>query len=403
MKTVFIVCKKRLSYFNFKNIPGITKFNLILISLNSEKQNISTSVLNCFESYFFVDDLDEKTIKNIIQAVKERLKLNNDFKIICLDETLLLSIAKLREIYNIVGAKYNDLLPFRDKLLMKEKLKNSNVNVPKFIKLDKNSECENFDQLYESIVKLTSSPFIIKPVDGASSINTIKIENKNQFLKLNLKNGDLYEYEAEQYIDGTLYHVDGLFFDKKVIFSSVSENINPCLTFTVGKITGSIPLQKEDKIAEKMLSECNKVIKCLLLPDGAFHAEFFLTKDNKAVFIEIAARPAGGPIVETLEKSFGINLYESILRRELNMQIKVNVTNNTYFGWAYLPIRLGVVEKLDLPKLISHHKIDWEIQLGENIVSMPVSVTGKKAGVLQFWNKDYVMLRQDFDYLRQYY
>lgn len=403
MKTIFIVCKKRLNYFNFQNISEIKNFNLILITEKNALKGLSSDFLDYFQSYTFIESFDEKSIDTLIGQYIVELNLANNFKIICLDETLLLLVAALREKYDIPGAKYHELLAFRNKVMMKKKLQISGINVPRFVSLEEYSAEKDPIKLYEAIKQTTSVPFIVKPVAGASSLGTCKIENKEQFIEWHSTNDNLNSYEAEEYIDGIMYHVDGLYFDKEIIFSAVSEYINPCLAFTYGKTIGSIPLQNTSPIYQKLTLENNKIVQQLALPDGAFHTEFFLTKNNISVFIEIAARPAGGPIVKTLEKSFDINLYESILKYELGLPFSTIKTNKLLCGWAYLPIGLGVVNEIRYPQIISPHNIIWEVESGEYITTHPTSVIGKKAGILQFWNQDYIALQSDFNYLRHDY
>lgn len=109
--------------------------------------------------------------------------------------------AKLREKYKVAGQNLQSALEFRNKYTMTKKAQDSGLDVPKFVQVN------NVYDLIKASKKL-GYPFIIKPIDGMGSMNTYKISNFDNLMRI-AKKEIIENYLAEEYINGhyiTLMH-----------------------------------------------------------------------------------------------------------------------------------------------------------------------------------------------------
>jgi len=129
----------------------------------------------------------------------------------------------------------------------------------------------------------------------------------------------------------------------------------------------------------------------------------FIKSDGEIVFLEIAARPAGGEIVNTLDKTFGFNLYEQTLRNELGLTVCFNTMKNpSYHVWVYLLLPEGKIKQTNTPQFKSHFEIAWNVAIGDTITYSSKSVLRKKAALVTLSNSDFDVLYNDFINLKTF-
>ena len=133
----------------------------------------STSFLfiESFENY--VDNVDVE-----IKAIQLSKKYNIT-NILSISEFDVVRSAKLREILHCPGQSLISAEAYRDKLLMKQLLHGSSVNIPKFEKVISKAQVENF-------VQQTNYPVVLKPIYGSGSMDVFIAKNQQDidtFLK----------------------------------------------------------------------------------------------------------------------------------------------------------------------------------------------------------------------------
>ncbi|MEZ4819034.1 MAG: ATP-grasp domain-containing protein [Bdellovibrionota bacterium] len=72
-----------------------------------------------------------------------------------------------------------------------------------------------------------------------------------------------------------------------------------------------LPYDLADKTKTKILSLNQKIIEALKIEWGMTHAEYYLTKEGKVLFGEIALRPPGGYIMDLLKNAYGFSPWEA--------------------------------------------------------------------------------------------
>jgi len=186
---------------------------------------------------------------------------------------------------------------------------------PKFVSLF------NYEVLDE-FMKRTSSPWMLKPRTGASSMGIKKLHDPETVWRaiaaLDARE-QFHERSAfhllEQFLPGDVYHVDSLVAGSRVLFANVERYAAP--PFEVSH-HGGVPISyfvKHDSQEQRALLKLNKkLLKGFGFEQGVTHAEFIRRADSehesdRYVFLEVAARVGGAYTADTIAAATGINLW----------------------------------------------------------------------------------------------
>src|SRR5205823_2778940 len=91
----------------------------------------------------------------------------------CLWEPLMILAARLRAALELPGMTVEETLPFRDKERMKQVLDAAGIRTPRHARCTTNSQCRE-------AAERIGFPLIIKPIAGAGSADTHRIEDGAQ-------------------------------------------------------------------------------------------------------------------------------------------------------------------------------------------------------------------------------
>ena len=163
---------------------------------------------------------ENNTIDCALQFVKNNAVTFD--RVVSLSEYEVMEAAQIREMLNISGQKPNEVIKVRDKVLMKEILKNAGILVPTFFELK--------DIIYnQEVLKYSfSDRVVVKPKDGAASSNVLTFANISQFLNLleskstGIKELDdenqVSNYEVESFISGDITILMALWIMVKLLY-----------------------------------------------------------------------------------------------------------------------------------------------------------------------------------------
>lgn len=296
---------------------------------------ISNEIKECFSSIYYTNSIDQdpeldKIINDII--VKNKI----DF-VIGHSEYDLIRSSEIRKKLFLPGQNVESAEAYRDKFKMKDYCRKNGILVAKCI------SANNFKELSDA-VNIIGYPNIVKPVSGGGSRNTFKVTD-NELLQ-NISKKISYPVLVEEYINGIMYHVDGLVQNGEIIFSCTSEYTTSCLAYQDGIHLGSVMLQIDGSIDKRMKEETAKVISALPKTlEMAFHAEFFLTNKNEIYLCEIASRSGGALVPQAIKEAYDIDINELWIKQlqgekaKLTLQIPIK----KYAGWALVPPKLGKI------------------------------------------------------------
>jgi biotin carboxylase len=234
--------------------------------------------------------------------------------IVALSEYDLLLAAGLRERLGVPGKRIAEVTRFRDKTAMKRAVAAAGLRAPVF------ADCAD-DSALARLSSQVGFPLVLKPKSGAAS-DGVMIVTGERDLREKLATVDRSLYECEQFLDGPIYHVDGLVSERVCAFAKVSRYLNTCLAFKRGEPLGSVILEDGDPRSTSLRSFALACLEALGFGGGAFHLELIEHAPGELYFLEVGARVGGGEIPFVIRDLFGVDLDRAWLR----MQVEPDVT-----------------------------------------------------------------------------
>jgi biotin carboxylase len=293
-------------------IREVKRMGCHVLLLTEEKLRGEPWPRESIDEMFYIPELARYT--DVIHAVSYMFRGMVIDLILPLDEFEVEIVAFLREHLRLPGMGVTAARYFRDKLIMRERTRQSGILVPDFIQI------LNYDRLRE-YMDAVPPPWVLKPRSEAGSMGLKKIHSSEELWRSLDNLGDKQSYYLlEKYIPGDVFHVDSLTVNGKVTFTSVQKYGKPPMDVYQGGgifTTRVLPHSSKDSKALVKLNE--QVLKSLGMQNGATHAEYIKAhEDGRFYFLEVAARVGGANISDLIEHATGINLW----REWGNLEIK---------------------------------------------------------------------------------
>ena len=164
-----------------------------------------------------------------------------------------------------------------------------------------------------------------------------------------------FAYEVDAFVTGTLYQCDSLTRAGRVVFRSVLELGCANFDFVQGRPLSVYPLPASE-LRARLERFDDDVIAALGFRDGATHHEIFHDPvRDELVFLEIAARIAGGLAVPYHQLDSNMNFIDAVLYQTavpaLLDRVRAHSRDNVVS--ALLPVGHGTIVKLNEPHLES--------------------------------------------------
>ena len=138
---------------------------------DSPIDGLPTMVRRSLSEYIPVRSLWDESA--VIESLRERLRGQQLDRIECLWEPGILLAARLREVFGVTGLGVDAAQRFRDKELMKQALDEVGIRTPHHI------AATSVSAIWEAAEKI-GFPIILKPIDGAGSADTYRINAVNE-------------------------------------------------------------------------------------------------------------------------------------------------------------------------------------------------------------------------------
>lgn len=262
------------------------------------------------EMYFMPEELP---LQDLINAVSFTARSQPIDRIVALDEFDMENVSALREHMRIPGMGLTTVHYFRDKLAMRARAKEAGIPVPEFVAV------LNYDALREFMSRVPA-PWLLKPRSQASGIGMKKIHQEGELWPWLDQLGDKQStYLLEQFIPGSVYHVDSVASEREVFFAEAHAYGTPPLdTSHGGGVFTTRTLPRGSAEARELRDLNRKVLEELGFLRGVTHAEFLKAhSDGKVYFLEVAARVGGAYISDAIEAATGVNLWREWARLEV--------------------------------------------------------------------------------------
>lgn len=263
------------------------------------------------DEMFFIPDLYNRN--DVILGVSYMARTRVIDRIVPLDDYDVEMAATLREHLRLPGMGETTSRYFRDKLAMRARAHDRGILVPDFIQV------LNYDKL-RAFMAAVPGPWVLKPRSEASSVGLKKVHSEAELWPLLDALGDRQSfYLLERFVPGTVYHVDAIISEKKVVFAEVHQYGKPPMAVMhEGGIFSTHTTPRGSAEERELLRQNEKVVAAFGYVRGITHTEFIKAdSDGRFYFLETAARVGGANIVEMVEASTGINLWREWAKIEI--------------------------------------------------------------------------------------
>lgn len=225
-------------------------------------------------------------------------------------EPLQLLAARIRERWGMPGMSADTVLGFRDKQLMKERVKAAGLRVPYAFRVTTEREIRE-------AAERVGYPLILKPIAGAGSADTYKITSQAELETAIRAMRHVQVASCEEFIEGEEFTFDTVSIDGTPAYENVAAYLPKPLIARSEEWISPVIITVRDLEQPKLrpgIALGRKVLKALKMGDGFTHMEWYLTPKGEAVFGEIGCRPGGAHLVDQMNYTGDVDLFREWAR-----------------------------------------------------------------------------------------
>jgi biotin carboxylase len=294
-------------YKGYDFMDEMKKLGNKIILITSENIKEKNWPWHAIDEVYYMPELKPSVwnLEHLVQGFSHLMQTRKIDAVVALDDYDVEKAALIRETFRIPGMGQTTHRYFRDKLAMRQKAKDSAINVPEFTPVFNNDEVNAF-------IEKVPAPWVLKPRSEASAAGIKKITTQDQLWEaLGSLGEERHLFLLESFKLGDVYHVDSLTFNKEIVFTSASKYLAPPMQVSHEGGVFRTKTLGNDSDEFKSLEEVNaRVLSNFGLLNGATHTEFIRSKeDEQWYFLETSSRVGGAHIPDLVEASSGINIW----------------------------------------------------------------------------------------------
>jgi len=249
-------------------------------------------------------------------------------------ERLLLPAARIREELGIPGPTVAETLPFRDKILMKQRLQAAGIRVPEFAEFSEES-ARRLARSYRAVVvkpRLGTGAEDIFVLRGAAALDAFLASRSARAPAL----------EAEEHVSGPVCHVDSVVREGNVVAATAGRYLDDTTAYKSLAPCRDVAVP-DGALLDELLDFNQRVIACYPRFTGVTHHEMFLTDDGPC-FCEIAARAGGGGVAAGFWSRTGTSLHQLVLQAQALEPVPRDIKVASHLtGWVMIYAGRGVL------------------------------------------------------------
>lgn len=247
---------------------------------------------------------------DVIRRVHAWLRGRSVDRILANWEPLVITAARLRELFGMPGMSVDTVRGFRDKQLMKERVAAAGVRVPRSARARSLADVR-------TALDVVGYPAIVKPISGAGSADTYRVDSEAELDGVAPLLRHVDEVSVEEFITGEELTYDTVCIGGKPVYESVTQYFPNALEMRSKEWVSPIMLSVRDLAQPQIQSGIalgRRVLTALGMGDGMTHMEWFRKPDGEVVFGEIACRPGGACVVDLMNYTGDIDLFREWAR-----------------------------------------------------------------------------------------
>ncbi len=288
---------------------GLAEVGARVIGLGHEPEGaLPASVRRYLAGYVHVPNLLDAT-SALAHAVPQLERIAPD-RIECLWEVGVELAAALREALGVPGQRAVDARAFRDKALMKERLVQAGLRVPRYARVDGASAIR-------AAAERIGFPLIVKPIDGAGTRDTFRIDDAAALEAILPRVAHVPALSVEEFIAGEEFTYDTISVDGVPAFDSIAQYHPPPLISRVTEWISPAQIVLRDPHIPQLEDAVRfgkDVLRAMGMGTGFTHMEWYRTASGEIVFGEIAARAPGGRLVDQMNYANDFDAYREWAR-----------------------------------------------------------------------------------------
>jgi hypothetical protein len=249
----------------------------------------------------------------VVGALTKFMRGRTVDRVVALWEPVVVLGARIREALGVPGIDLEMAHRFRDKDLMKQVIQAAGLRTARHARASTSSEVR-------AAVEQVGYPAIIKPIDGAGSMDTFRVDTPEELEKALGRLTHVAEVNVEEFIVGEEYHYDTICADGKVLYDNMGfYRPKPLISRSNEWISPQTCAVRDlsQPHLQPGITLGREVLKVMGLQTGFTHMEWFLTPSGEAVFSEIGARPPGANTVDLMNFTADIDVFSGYGEAEM--------------------------------------------------------------------------------------
>ena len=213
--------------------------------------------------------------------------------------------ARIRERLGLPGLTVEGTVPYRDKEVMKRVIDAAGIRTPHHYSA---TTAAGVVEAAENV----GYPVIVKPIDGAGSESTYRVENRADLDHILPALRSVTEVSVEEFVEGDDMTFDTLCVDGVVQHYNIATYIPRALIMKENEWVSPITMVYRDPDLPELARGKEmgfKVLAALGFQTGYTHMEWYRTRSGEAVFGEIGARSPGAGLVDLINYASDIDTY----------------------------------------------------------------------------------------------
>ena len=245
---------------------------------------------------------------DVIRRLERELPSRPD-RVEALWEPVMMLAARLRERWGLPGMGVDAVLGFRDKPVMKQRVEAAGLRSPRSVR------ASTVSAIRQAAASL-GYPLIIKPVAGAGSADTYRVDAAAELDDVIRRVAHVPEVAVEEFVLGPEYTYETLSISGKPVLRSVCRYWPNTLEARQQEWISPIihTYREPPPEAAGGVALGDAVLATLGMQTGLSHMEWFLNPKGEAVFGEVACRPPGANMVDLMNYAGDVDLFREWAR-----------------------------------------------------------------------------------------
>lgn len=271
-------------------------------------------------------------VELVWRAVAElRARFGVPRRVIALNEGDLDTAALIRERLGCRGQTPDELIPFRDKLVMSRTVAAAGIPTPACADAPDEAAVREFAAEH-------GWPVVVKPRKGTASRGVARLDSAADLPKLRgLPPEPLL---VQVFCADEVVHIDGLWTGDRLGVWRASRYVNTCVDFTLGAALGSVEID-DPEILSRLADFTARVAGALSAQPWVFHLEAFVdlsSRSDRVQFLEVGYRVGGAEIPFIWREVHGVDLMHAAVDIQLGRSPELPEPSQWRTGgWLLVP------------------------------------------------------------------